>query len=469
MSNTNAIRFLNYRFDRMTWRSREMKKIHTYKTVILASITCFSLVSIAFSALSSQITIQITGSLSGYVTHNAASGSAADIQTAINWITTHGGIGMVIVPAGTWNWVNQGESWRTVEVPGGVTVSGAGVSGSDAYGLGIPATWSTVLVDAYDSGGRVDSEKVWFEISGQSPRICNLKIVGYRNSHTSSSEMTQAVCLYNTQDFRIDHNSFLDLGGDAVVMWSGNNLHTCGVIDHNMIYNVHGHEDLANYLQSTVSYGIQLHRDYRAPFETKESMLGKYTDHSIFIENNYFSKWRHAVSANHGAFYIFRYNVVNEDWGHMCLDIHGKRDSQSDFAGGQGFEVYENRFLNIDDDGSVRSYWQIAGGYGVWFNNYIDSSGWNTNCGLYVYPEDPNGYPSTTWHTKDFYFWSDTGPYNPTFNGVISGFSASRNVFADWNRQAGNPGDANYPNVDPSWSIAGYQPYQYPHPLTLTT
>ena len=442
-----------------------LKIKNKYRILILTYILCLALVGLTFSALSSQITIHITGSLLSEITQTAASGSAADIQDAVDWVTTHGGIGKVIVPAGTWNWVSQGQSWRTVEVPGGVTVSGAGVSGSDTYGLEIPTTWSTVLVDAYDSGGRVDSEKVWFEITGQNPRICNLKLVGYRNSHTSSSEMTQGVSLWNTQDFRIDHNSFLDLGGDAVVMWSGN-LHTCGVIDHNMIYNVHGYENLANYLESTVSYGIQLHRDYHAPYETKESMLGKYTDHSIFIENNYFSKWRHVVSANHGAFYIFRYNVVNEDWGHMCMDIHGKRDTTS---GGQGFEVYENRFLNLQDDGSVRAFWQIAGGYGTWFNNYIDNSGWNTNSGMWIYTEDPNGVADNTWHVKDFYFWSHQGPYNHGWDGIPSGFASSRNVLADWNRQAGTLGDANYPNVDPSWSIVGYEPYQYPHPLTLTT
>ena len=392
--------------------------------------------------------------VSGITIVTANSGSASDIQRAIDSLGSAGGI--VNVPAGTWTWGSG-----TVVIPGGVTVRGAGYSGSDSYGLGIPTTWQTVLVDASSSGNGM----VWFELRGNRPRLSGIKLVGYKDAHTTSSKMTIGAELDGTTDFRIDHCSFYDLGR-GVAMYSGGNLHTSGVIDHNMLYNVHGHDNLANYLESTVLYGIELHRDYSAPFESKESMLGQYTDHTIVIENNYFSKWRHVVSANHGAFYVFRYNVVNEDWGHMSMDIHGKRDTTS---GGQGFEVYENRFLNLDDDGSVRAFWQIAGGYGVWFNNYIDNSGYNTNSDMWIYTEDPNGVASTTWHTKDFYFWSKLGPYNYGWDGVPDGFSSSRNVEADWNRQAGSLGDANYPNVDPSWSIAGYTPYQYPHPLTLTS
>ena len=99
----------------------------------------------------------------------------------------------------------------------------------------------------------------------------------------------------------------------------------------------------------------------------------------------------------------------------------------------------------------------------MFFNNYIDTS-YSANT-IALYSEDE--VASATWHLKDWYMWSAQGPLNPptSQNGDI--FSSDRNVEAYWSRQAGNSSDLNYPNVDPSWSIAGYKPYQYPHPLTL--
>jgi hypothetical protein len=68
---------------------------------------------------------------------------------------------------------------------------------------------------------------------------------------------------------------------------------------------------------------------------------------------------------------------------------------------------------------------------------------------------------------KDFYLWGNKGTWTPPFNGIPSGFDASRNVYADWSRTAYDSTNPSYPNVNSSWSIAGYKPYPYPHPLTL--
>ena len=169
------------------------------------------------------------------------------------------------------------------------------------------------------------------------------------------------------------------------------------------------------------------------------------------------------------AFYVFRYNTIDEDLGHYSLDVHGLRDTESGRAGGRGAEIYENTFTNVNQfipgtsSPDYRSVMQNGGGCGVFFNNYIDTS-YSANT-IALYSEDE--VSSDIWHLKDWHMWSARGPLNPptSHNGDI--FSSDRNVEAYWNRQAGTSSDPNYPNVDPSWSIAGYQPYQYPHPLTL--
>ena len=407
----------------------------------------------------------------------AASGHAPDIEAAINTVNIHGG-GIVYIPAGTYNFYNVGETWSTVFVPEGVSIIGAeptGINGSlnlhDSTSLGIPTTWNTVLVMPWDVAGTPDNKAIWFAI-GESPtanhdpsktiRFANIKFQGYRSTHPTSITEHIAITVTQLQNFRIDHCDFEHTtgGGICLPVWLDWNLWTNGVIDHNKFENWYGFDDLVNYENGNIGYGIELHRAYSGvTFASTMTVLGQASNYTIFIENNFFSKWRHCVSSGHGAYYVFRYNLVDYDFGHFSLDIHGLRDTESGRAGSRGMEAYENTFTHQTDFGGL---FQDGGGCGVFFNNYVD----NSYDKIALYAEDY--VSSSTWHLKDFYMWSAIGTI--IYAGYPTGtIDSSRHVVEDWTRQAGNPSSPSYPNVDGSWSITGYVPYTYPHPLVSGT
>jgi len=456
---------------------------------ILPTILATILV-IAVYAANAQLTNTAKIHNTGQVSTNkvwAKSGYWQDIQAAIDAVTAAGG-GEVHIPEGTWNFVNVGESWTgaRVVVPPGVSIFGAPTertSGLPYDGVGQNPNdqvveWKTVLVMPWDVPGTWGNIPTWFKLGdgSQDPnkpiRFSDIRLVGYRSFNSSSVTMHHGIEIYGVINFRIDHCYFEHMCGEAISIpnYYTQNFYSSGVIDHNYFVNIHGFDDLANYTNGNIGYGVRVGRSYLAPgeqpmpYEPKETMLGQYTNHTVFIEDSYFSKWRHVVASDHGGYYVFRHNTVENDFGHYSLDVHGLRDGESGYAGGQGAEIYHNKFLNCSDPNSVRGVFQDGGGYGVWFNNYIDTS--YSSSGIALYSED--AVPSETWHLKDFYLWSTLGNWTPSWNGIPSGFNASRNVYADWYRPAYNSSDPRYPNVNSSWSIAGYTPYTYPHPLTLS-
>lgn len=458
-----------------------------YSQVMLATLLLVFLVIggyIVNAAPTITAKIYNTGQISTTTVY-AKSGYWRDIQAAVDAVAAAGG-GIVYIPEGVWNFVNVGESWTgaRVVVPPGVSIFGAATrrtSGLSFEGIGQNPNdqvveWRTVLVMPWDVPGTWESMPAWFMLGGnpsnyarKSIRFSDIKLIGYRSINSSSTTQHVGLLIVGVLDFRVDHCFFEHICGGAIAIppyydW---NFYCSGVIDHCYFVNIHGYDNLANYKNGNIGYGIRVSRSYWAPggqsmpYDPKENMLGQYTDHSVFIEDCYFSKWRHCVASGHGGYYVFRYNTIENDFGHFSLDVHGLRDTETGYAGGQGCEIYHNKFVNaVSTD--FRTIFQNGGGYGVWFNNYVDTS--YRSDGIVLYNED--AVPSETWHLKDFYLWSKLGPWTPSWDGIPSGFSEDRNVYADWNRPAYNPSDPRYPNVNPSWSIAGYKPYAYPHPLT---
>ncbi|MCF6204585.1 MAG: hypothetical protein L3J59_13110 [Methylococcaceae bacterium] len=108
------------------------------------------------------------------------------------------------------------------------------------------------------------------------------------------------------------------------------------------------------------------------------------TNNAVFIEDNYFTKTRHAVAGHSGGRYVFRYNEIKDNiYPYAAIDAHGERVDQDPLST-RSYEIYHNLIqggvTRPNGDGRVEKIttWAmgIRGGGGVIFNNDIvrDSS-----------------------------------------------------------------------------------------------
>ena len=347
--------------------------------------------------------------------HIAASGYWSDIQDAIDLCTTGD---TVHIPSGTYNFVNVDEGWAAarVTIPAGVNLFGALTSRDED---GQVTEWNTVLNMPWDVPD--DDAPVWFKVIGDgslgvSSRISDIKLIGYRTTDAESVTGHRGIRVEDTLDFRIDHCCLEHTTGGGIVTFGAK---CSGVIDHCKIYNIYGVTNLANYLLGNVGYGVASSRGYFSigyGFEDMDNVLGKYTDHSVYIEDCYFSRWRHCTTLGHGAHHAVRYCVFDNDFDSFTIDMHGLRDSGENRWGGRCGEYYHNTFTN-----KIGSYFpdppaavggrlaQFEGGCGVWFNNTVDTTYDGYHGGIVTYEQCT--VPNTIWDLTNFYLWSPLGTH----------------------------------------------------------
>lgn len=445
--------------------------------VLVIFVGVFSLPT-AISSLMNRTVIESTGEIS---TSNVAakSGSARDIQLAVDAVVASGGIGNVLVPEGTFNFVEVGEPWMTVEVPAGVNVFGAPTERTSglpepAYGISPNdqvVAWKTVLVMPYDVPDNGHLDRPWFfEINGNGDankpsRFSDIKLVGYREIDSSSVSWHGGIYVYNVFDIRVDHCFFKETTGGAVYINAPANGAMCGVIDHNKLINDHGYVEWY-YLDCSVAYGITIRRIGTTEWDDNiDNVLGHYLDYTVFMEDNYFSRWRHCVSANDGVHYVFRHNTIEKDSVVGSLDGHGTYD----YVGTRAMEFYENEIIDpidnfvdqdingnyIDDHAEMQLsttpvygtrgftvMWR--GGGGVFFNNFMR----NYQVGLNLADE---GTVEKCW-PHDIWIWNNTWvtvPITLATNSEYRTITEGVDYFL--------------------YEKPGYTPYPYPHPLTLET
>jgi hypothetical protein len=368
----------------------------------------------------------------------AKSGYWKDIQEAVDLVASMGG-GNVYIPEGTFNFVNVNESWTgaRVVIPAGVNLFGAL---TEKYPNGSVVEWKTILVMPWDTPGSnsYDPPK-WFLIQGNSnpnktSRLSDIKLIGYREFNSSSTQVLRGIKVENVINFRIDH---VYLRHIPEGIWI-DGIYSSGVIDHCVFDNVYGTHGGTVWANRTIGYAIRIDRTTTfTKWETLENLLGKYTNHTVFIEDCYFTKWRHLVVANHGGHYIFRHNVIKGGKGFGEVDIHPEWNEP--YVSGRCAEVYENQFLNPEpESGFAVIVGTISSGSGVFFNNTL--SGYEVFLQLYDSGWNSQFYP------HDIYIWGNNlGGANPI---RVSG-----------NATLGE----DYFFSKPDW----YTPYPYPHPLTL--
>lgn len=401
----------------------------------------------AISSLMNSVIIRNSGEIS-IPTITAASGSATDIQAAVDWVVAHGGIGNVYIPEGTFNFVEVGEPWMTVEIPAGVNLFGAPtergpnelVSGSYDHVV----EWKTILVMPWDVPGN-DTVGIprWFRIIGDGDpdkpsRFSDIKLVGYRSIDPESTSMHVAVGVDTVIDFRIDH-CYFEHTTAGVGCHSGYQKPTKirGVIDHCKFINEHGTP--VPYDTRTIGYGVQVRiDDHYYVWDPIDQVLGHYNNYTVFIEDCYFEKWRHCICTNTGGHIVFRHNTINNDFGYGSLDQHEQRGPCS----GRALEIYENQLLDpIEGWGKDVIWWR--GGGGVAFNNTV--VGYDAFACLSENAE----YQEEIYRPHDIWIWNNSLPPDCVDISVYG------------NLQEGVHYWRHAPHT------FNYQPYPYPHPLTL--
>jgi len=409
----------------------------------------------AISSLRRNVIIGNSGQIS-VTTVWAKSGYWKDIQDAVNLVAAVGG--KVYIPEGIWNFVNISEDWSgaRVVVPAGVSVFGAPTektSGLPYDGIGQNPNgqvveWKTILRLPWDVPEAPG--KAWFSFEGNGDpnkpsRFSDIKLVGYRSVDPNSTAMHTAVQMLSIANFRIDHCYFENVAGGLRIvphLWWSKGVTSYGVIDHCYLVNSHGVP--APPEEQTVGYGVSVYRcngDYWEDDVTK--VLGQYTTYTVFIEDCYFSKWRHCVASNLGAHYVFRHNTIENDFGYGSIDAHGLcyvEDSEILGVGTRAVEIYNNKIIN-----AVRSYWvtEIRGGAGVCFNNIAGGGTYE----YFMYFVDEATIEKCK--INDWYFWGND--YNDLTEVVE--YDPNNNIQES----------VNYFRHKPEW----YTPYPYPHPITL--
>jgi len=435
--------------------------------------------SIVVSLPTGYFVIGNTGRISAYVT--AASGSARDIQAAVNLVVAAGGKGDVHIPNGTFNFLNVGESWKTVNIPAGVNVMAETAPDMDpSWDNRFPLTCYTVLKLPFDVPGILDNSKFWFRITGTGDptmpsRFSGIKLQGYRSIVNSSFQLLPSIEVYKVMDFRVDHCIFENVALGLVA--DGGSTAKCrGVFDHNKIVNTVGWVDPDNYNLLTVGYGIwpaMYHTTYWDPNITH--ILGKYLDYSIYIEDNYFSKWRHCVCAASGVHAVVRFNVFNLDYAYASTDVHG---SPQDLIGGRCFEVYNNTFTNAVNDGgwdadgvyhstkgfgsTINEAVHYRGGGGVCFNNTLDSTYYWLAA---VDNDDPGRISNPGGESHNVWIFNNYGVTRVQSSGPVSGRDYWVGTLT-LNPATGYALPAlQNSGVAPPQASFNYTAYQYPHPL----
>jgi len=366
-------------------------------------------------------------------TISAASGSAPDIQEAVNQAQPGD---VVLIPEGQWDFSG------TVFAPDGIHIRGAG---KDATLLkrGDTASKPFFVVD-----GRGNDPFRFSDVT--------LQGIGVERFRAGDLSVLDSGLLIEGKaiDFQIYNARFTGFTEACVKVYGFEGStpgHARGVIYRNEFVD----SIYVDMGVTSLGYGVAICGDD----EEWELALG--SAEAIFVEDNYFERCRHAVAANAAARYVFRYNtVVDTYYPYAAVDAHGADERR---RGTRSYEVYGNtisgavRWETGESTGEFGT-WAIGirGGDGVIFNNQFPSM----SEPIYLTIEDYanlSGYPyPIPDQTTDLYVWNNH--HNAAlYDRVSLGWNGEMEVALKRFLQEGR--DYHY------LPKASYRPFAYPHPL----
>ena len=271
-------------------------------------------------------------------------------------------------------------------------------------------------------------------VSGKSQAECvtqisGVALLGVRD--TDDTGQDYGLVITNVKDFRVDH-AYFEGFGFAALRVEGDSR---GVIDHSIFIDNFKHA-IDNLGYGVVVYGKGNWEDNVEPGGASATFV----EDSLFIGN------RHAIAANAGAHYVFRYNQVLRSVEACAVDAHGMGYGSA--HGTQYVEIYHNTLRDpVYDECGVG----IRGGGGVIFENTIQ--GYKNSVLLILEWGTPDmfkeEYPALD-QIHELYIWGNQvkgGSSDPQVDQTGVGFiELGRDYF--------------------TVPLEGYQPYAYPHPLT---
>src|SRR5262245_4994648 len=270
-----------------------------------------------------------------------------------------------------------------------------------------------------------------FRVSGVAGfEMSNLTLDGTYDTHPSVYQ-DMGLALINAVDFRIHNVAFQNLSRGIEI--HGDPTLTRGVIYQNTFTDIYYRDPVLGAL----GYGVVVMGNGTWP----PLRLG--TSQNIFIEDNTFTRNRHAVASNNGSRYVFRHNaIVDNREDAAAIDAHGKGFSP---RGSRQYEVYGNTV-----DNAVPPYAGVGprGGDGVIFSNRFSFNVMNDillmnegGCvGTYPLPDQ----------IQKLYIWNNTVPDGSSANIVRQ---PGCDKFIQLNRDY-------FTTPAPA-----YTPFTYPHPL----
>jgi len=401
-----------------------------HKTILATLLTIVLIVTlfIAYAQLINTTTIKNTGQISTS-TIWAKSGSAEDIQSAVDAVAATGG-GTVYVPAGTFEYPpsvfsKQGlGEWRpAVKIPGGVNVIGAGMN-------------ATILVQTEEVDGGC-----FFELDGRNGKPVRISGFYIKGNVTTETKDCCAIAVFATEDFRIDHCRIEDFSGFGIQSnYMSGYIHR-GVIDHCIIDNPYKEQPYPEKGYWDWGYGIGVFGpDSYEAWGSIDDYLGKYENNVVYIEDCSFARCRYAVSSNAGGWYVLRHSTITvsppyNSFAKAGIDVHAHAAT----VGGRGVEVYENIFQHGGGYGDQAMLIRCGGG--VIFNNAVKY----VEVGVWLVKTD--GLPNDEQHyVKNLYVWNNTYTNVGTQIEKDNFYQENVHYFL--------------------YAKLGYTSYPYPHPLT---
>jgi hypothetical protein len=333
----------------------------------------------------------------------AASGTSADIQSAVN--SAHSG-DTIVIPAGTFSFSGQ------VFLTDAVSIRGAGRDQTRLVKTSKLGEWKP-MITVNCSTGRP------FHFSG-----ITLQGNGYDLGWpvVDMGLFLQGRCL----DFLIHDSRFTRFARSAIE-FNGDQ----GAVHGSPRGVIYTNEFIDNWI-SWLGYSVAVLGSASAWNEPLT--LG--TGEAVFIEDNYFTGGRDCIDSNNGARYVARHNTfVNNRENSAPLYTHQKSSWP---RGTRSFEIYDNHVLNPAEQRYAAIL--LGGGTGVIFNNDLNDVSWP----IILFNAGPAWDPIT-----DTYLW------NNAFNGSpVTSVGAGAGPYGPYTE-----GTDYFFQQKP-----GYQPYPYPHP-----